>query len=268
MCDRTRPRCWWLACVVLVAWSSSSRADELVCEKCDAARSELERAGAPYRCPASGADARGWIRGTVTRVEPAGYACETQTTADDRAGSATGCIIMNALGCPKHTEPPTLPILIDGVRRDAPADPNQGQWSLCDIPSGSHRVALCSERGQESCDVPVTAGRITSASWRKTTATLHVRVDQVVAGDPTWIGTTLDFTLGYVHDDAVPHVGDVIPLEWTDTSRGRPIFAHVCDLEAAPAPGCSRCNSGSSTERAPVALSIVVLLALVRRRRQ
>jgi MYXO-CTERM domain-containing protein len=253
---------------VLVAWSSSSRGDELVCEKCDTTQDRLEPSGAPYRCPASAADAHAWIRGTVTSVEPGGEACETRTGADARAGSATGCIIMNAIGCSRLNEPPSLSILLDGVRRDEPADPNQGLWSSCDVPIGPHRIGMCSALGQEvSCELSVVPGQTVWASWRKTTATLHVRVDHVIAGDPAWAGTNMKFTLGYVHDDVVPHVGDVIPLEWTETTPGHPTFAHLCELANAPAPGCSRCDGGSSSGPESVALA-VVLLVLVRRRRQ
>ena len=203
-------------------------------------------------CPARSA-ARGWIRGTVTSIEQATLACTpiAGITAPD------GCVV-GAIDPWCGRKPQNVTVSIDGAPQSV-TKPANGAWQVCGISPGNHVLTMCSSRGDFRCS----ADASTVVQLVEVEPRVHVRVDQVVVGRPSWAGQHLSFTLGNAQRATDLKLPAQIALAWIE--EGDLPHAYLCEPPRSPAPGCSRCDAASDPEQA-VLLFAVVALVVGRRR--
>jgi MYXO-CTERM domain-containing protein len=210
---------------------------------------------APYPvvpCP-SRTGAVGWIRGTVTSFDGATIAC----TPVDGVAAPEGCIV-GALDPWCDEKPRNVTVSIDGAPQ-AVGQPANGAWQVCGLTPGRHVLTLCSSRGDFRC----AADTATTVQFVDVEPRVHVAVDRVFVGKPSWTGQNLSFTLGNAHRATHLKLPPQITLAWTEA--GNLPHAYLCEPPGSPAPGCSRCDATSDPGQAALWLAVVAII-LARRR--
>lgn len=205
----------------------------------------------PAPCPPQRADDV-VFEATVVSVEPPTYQCSVSDHATDEGPR---CISIWTGACDV-----TLRVA-DGTVRTATATAGLGVgW--CDVPAGSHAVAVCTPNGPLDCrfDLPATSGE-TSIVVRETPRRLHVRADNPVPG----FGTELVLATHDVDLEVGSHRQFVV-----HANHGTPPGISSCDVKDVvsrppPSHGCAHCNAGDP-EGFYVAFVTLVLLARRRRR--
>lgn len=207
----------------------------------------------PVPCPTTAA-ARGWIRGTVTSLEQATLGC----TPIAGVAAPAGCVI-GSFDPWCDRKPQNVTLSIDGALQ-AVTWPERGDWQVCGLSPGNHVLTVCSSRGDFRC----AAEASTVLQLVEVEPRVHVRVDRVFVGRPSWSGQQLSFTLGNAQRATDLKLPAQIALAWTE--EGDLPHAYLCEPPRSPAPGCSRCDAASDPEQAALFFAVVAF-AVGRRRR-
>ena len=217
----------------------------------------------PTRCPYHW-EARGWVRARVISIEQATYACKAFEDVTvrrdplDAPTATTGCI----KGYPDPTcgnKSKNVSLAVDSVPHAVIYQPGVDGWTLCGLAPGHHLLKVCSQRGDFRCDVDVVPAALTYAESYPVEPRVHVRVEHVFVGAPSWVGRDFVFTLGN-HEDATDlTLPPEVELAWTERDNlvavgyparshvGYPPHAYLCDAPRSTSPGCARCDASTST---------------------
>ena len=203
-------------------------------------------------CPGRAA-ARGWIRGTVTSLEPASFTCTPVPGVTTDAGCVAGAIDPWCGGTPRN-----ITISIDGVPQSV-TRPANAAWQVCGLSPGQHTLTVCSLRSAFRC----TAATASVVQLVEAEPRVHVRVDHVFVGTQSWAGRDLSFTLGNAQRATDLTLPPQVTLAWTED--GEVPHAYLCEPPRSGAPGCARCNATGDPEQAAWLLAVVAI-AVGRRR--
>lgn len=187
--------------------------------------------------------ARGWIRGTVTWLEQATLECRSLGAAVE------GCVVGAQDPWCKHG-PQNVTVTIDGAPQSV-TRPANGVWEVCGLSPGRHVLTMCSSRGDFRCNAEAS----TVVQLVEVEPRVHVRVDHVFVGPPSWAGQTLSFTLGNAQTATDLELPPQITLAWTE--EGNLPHAYLCQPPRSRSPGCARCGAAGDPEQAGFLLAVV-----------
>ena len=215
--------------------------------------------GDPVPCPHRAA-ARGWIRGTVTSLEPATFACRPTPGVATDPQSRGGCVV-GAIDPWCDHKPHNVTVSLDGSPREV-SYPSTGAWRVCDLAPGHHVLTVCSSEGDFRCAADVSASTPITVQMTEVEPRVSVRATEVYVGTPSMVGRDFTFTLGNAQHAKDLRLPSQITLAWTED--GELPHAYLCEPPRSPAPGCGRCDAGSPSG---AALLFAVLAIVIGRRR-
>ena len=208
-------------------------------------------------CPHRAA-ARGWIRGTVTSLEPATFACQPMQGVATDPQSRGGCVV-GAIDPWCDHKPRNVTVAVGGSSQ-AVSYPSIGAWRVCDLAPGHHVLTVCSSEGDFRCAADVSATAASTVQMFAVEPRVRVRATQVYVGTSSMVGRDFTFTLGNAQH--VKQLPPTITLAWTED--GDLPHAYLCEPPRSPAPGCGRCDAG---EPGGAALLFAIVAIAVGRRR-